>query len=654
LKKLDLTDPQTEPLAQVPANVVVLETLFPEAVSEGRLDFDVLRQLLGDAVDDGGEKYGLSWHGKRQARQLALTPSLGTLRPVPEESVDWDTTQNMMIEGDNLEVLKLLQKSFSGKVKAIYIDPPYNTGKDFVYRDSYADSLSNYKEVTGQTANGFVASSNTETGGRFHTNWLQMIYPRLKVARSLLCDDGVIVVSIDDVEFPNLRLVLNELFGEENFVGTIVVETATDNNPSQVSTEHEYMVVYARNISVQPDWERPSEKGPLIQDQYMSLKAQLGDDLEAIQAGLRSWIKANRSSLEGIAHYDNVDSKGVFHDGDIANTKFGGYVYDVVHPTTGRVCRVPDKGYRFPKATLDRMLADNDIMFGEDETTLIKPKKRLENARDLLRSVMYEDGRAATKRLDSLLARGVFNNPKSEITLARLFEFVTEPGDLILDFFAGSGTSGHAAMVRSDGGCRFILVQLPEPLDPSKRDQQAAVAFCDGIHLPRNIAEITKERLRRVSESIGREAPESQADTGFRVFKLDTSNIRLWNSQPEDVQQLILESGDPILPDRSNSDILVEILLRLGYDPCSRIGELMAAEKTISTTDDGSLIVCLETSINREEAELIATAIAEWHSTSPASESMCLFRDSAFVDDVSKTNLSAILEQRGLKNVRSI
>jgi adenine-specific DNA-methyltransferase len=655
LKKLDLNDVQTPPAITTAANILAIEDLLPEAFSEGRINFDVLKQLLGGTVVDSDEKYGLTWHGKRQARQLALTPSLGTLRPSKDESVDWDTTRNMMIEGDNLEVLRLLQKSLAGKVKAIYIDPPYNTGKDFVYRDSYKDSISNYKSLTGQTQDGVVTTSNTEAGGRFHTNWLQMIYPRLKVARGLLREDGVIMISIDDGEFANLRHVMDELFGEENFAGTIVVETATDNNPSQISVEHEYIVVYARHLAEQDDWERPSEKAPLIKQQYSALKTEFGDDLDQIQGSLRAWIKTNRASVEGLAHYDNVDEKGVFHDGDIANTKFGGYSYEVIHPVTGRVCKIPEKGFRFPKNTLDRMIADGDIMFGDDETTLIKPKKRLENARELLRSVMYEDGRAATKRLDSILARGVFNNPKSELTLARLFDFVTEPGDLVLDFFAGSGTAGHAALLRRDGGCRFVLVQLPELLDPSQRDQKAAADFCDAIERPRTIAEITKERLRRVSTAIKRENPEFKGDLGFRVFKLDSSNIRAWQPQPADVEQLIIDSTDHIVPGRSEQDLLFELLVKLGYDLCAPMIDREIAGKTVRAIEGGRLIACLAESITRVEAEPLAEGIAQWHATlSPVDESMCVFRDSAFEDDVAKTNLTMILEQRGLANVRSV
>ena len=248
IKKLDLNDPETKSTDIVAGNVEALKALFPEAFTEGRIDFEVLKGLIGATVDEQDEKYGLNWHGKRRARQIALTPSTGTLLPCPEDSIDWNTTQNLMIEGDNLEVLKLLLKSYAGKVKLIYIDPPYNTGKDFVYPDDFRDSIRNYLQLTGQVdPNGLKATSNTESSGRFHTDWLNMIYPRLKLARSLLREDGVIIVSVDDVEFPNVRRALDEIFGEENFVATLVFDRNRKNDAKYFSVGHEYMVVYFRN-----------------------------------------------------------------------------------------------------------------------------------------------------------------------------------------------------------------------------------------------------------------------------------------------------------------------------------------------------------------------------------------------------------------------
>jgi adenine-specific DNA-methyltransferase len=249
MKKIAPDDPETKSADLVAANIDQLRVLFPEAFTEGKVDFDVLRQILGGAVEEREEKYGLNWHGKRRARQIALTPSLGTLRPCPDESVDWDTTQNLMIEGDNLEVLKLLQKSYAGKVKLIYIDPPYNTGKEFVYPDHFQDNIKNYLELTGQVdSEGRKVSTNSESSGRFHTDWLNMMYPRLKLARNLLRADGVIFVSIDEHELAHLRTIIGEIFGEENLMGTLVWKNATDNNPTNIAVEHEYILVIAKGI----------------------------------------------------------------------------------------------------------------------------------------------------------------------------------------------------------------------------------------------------------------------------------------------------------------------------------------------------------------------------------------------------------------------
>ena len=246
-EKLTLNDPETQSADIVAGNVAALQALFPEAFSEGRIDFEVLKQVLGGAIDDREEKYGLNWHGKRRARQIALTPSTGTLLPCPQDSVDWDITQNLMIEGDNLEVLKLLQKSYAGKVKLIYIDPPYNTGKDFVYPDDFTDSIANYLELTGQVEGGRKVSSNTESSGRFHTDWLNMMYPRLKLARDLLRDDGIVVISIDESEHANLVKLGEAIFGEENFCGEIIWKNSSKNDQKYISIQHEYFVIFVKN-----------------------------------------------------------------------------------------------------------------------------------------------------------------------------------------------------------------------------------------------------------------------------------------------------------------------------------------------------------------------------------------------------------------------
>ena len=463
----------------VSENIDKIAALFPSAITEMRdedgrtkrgVNFEVLKQLLSRDVVDGDECYEFTWVGKKAAMAEAARPITKTLRPVKADSRDWDTTENLYIEGDNLEVLKVLQESYLGKVKMIYIDPPYNTGNDFIYADDFMRTQREEDSEMGiidDENNRLV--KNTDTNGKFHSDWCSMIYSRLMLAMNLLTSNGVMFVSIDDNEQETLEMICDEIFGRSNFVGCLILQTATDNNPRQINTEHEYILCYAKDRSQLSQWSSPSEKAQLIQEKYLELKAKHGENCDAIQLELRSWIKKNATRLDGVTHYDNVDSKGVFHDGDIANTIFGGYKYDVIHPITGKICKVPDKGFRFSEQTMREMIANDDIMFGSDETTLIKPKKRLENAKDVLRSVIYEDGRASTKQFETLMARDIFQNPKSPMVLERLINFLVEPGDTVLDFFSGSATTAEAVMrlnAKQKLNVKYILVQIPENLDP--------------------------------------------------------------------------------------------------------------------------------------------------------------------------------------------
>ncbi|MCJ8210658.1 site-specific DNA-methyltransferase [Mucilaginibacter sp. RS28] len=365
---------------------------------------------------------------------------------------------NKIIRGDNLEALKALLPEYEGKIKCIYIDPPYNTGKDeWMYNDKVDHPK--IRKWLGQ-----VVGKQDEDLTR-HDKWLCMIYPRLVLLHKLLSEKGVIFISLDDNEVFHIKLLLNEIFGLSNYIGNIILETATDNNPRQISTEHEYILCYAKNKNKQNAWVSKSLAAEYIQSKYLEYKEKYGQDLVSIQANLRKWIRANKSSLEQVTHYDNVDHKGVYHDADVANTKFGGYVYDIVHPSTGKICKVPEKGFRFPLETMQRLIENDDILFGENEQILIKPKKRLENVTDRLRSVIYEDGRSATKELEQMFYRDVFRNPKSESVIRRLLSFSTSPDSIILDSFAGSGTTAHAVLNlnKQDGGNRkFILIEMED------------------------------------------------------------------------------------------------------------------------------------------------------------------------------------------------
>lgn len=660
VQPIDKTSPEAQSADLVQGNVAQLKTIFPEAFTEGRVDFDVLKQLLGAAVDEREEKYGLNWHGKRRARQLALTPSTGTLRPCPQESVDWDTTQNLFIEGDNLEVLKLLQKSYAGKVKLIYIDPPYNTGKDFVYPDNFQDSIKNYLELTGQVEGGQKISSNTEASGRFHTDWLNMMYPRLKLARPLLRADGAIFVSCDEGEHTRLRLIMDEVFGGENFVGDLVWAAGRKNDSRLVSISHEYIVCYAADAAElkerQIEWRQRKKGLDAIYAQFDSLRRQHGEDFSAITRGMKAWFSSLEDSNPSKAHkhYAYADRRGLYFPDNISWPGGGGPQYEVLHPTTKRPVKIPSRGWMTSDpAKLQAWISDDRVHFGPDETTVPCIKSYLRDKEfSTPYSVFYQDGRGATKRLRELMGDDVFDFPKDEAVLQEIVEMVTSDDDVVLDFFAGSGTIAHAVALQNaaDGGRRrFIAVQLPEPLDPEKENQQAGAKLCRALGRPMNIAELAKERIRRVLERT------KQASSGFKVFKLDASNIRAWTPQPDDLAASLLDSAEHLVSGRTDLDVLYELLLKLGLSLTVPIESREVAGKTVYCIGAGALFACLSDGIARETAEPLALGLADWQKTlAPAGGSKLVFKDSAFADDVAKTNLAAILSQHGLDDVRSL
>lgn len=664
---IDAASPLAQSADLVAGNIEQLKALFPELITEGpngvSVNVDVLKALVGDrTITDADEKYGLNWHGKRRARQLALTPSTGTLRPCPEESVDWDSTQNLMIEGDNLEVLKLLQKSYAGKVKLIYIDPPYNTGKDFVYPDNFQDNIKNYLELTGQAEGGQKVSSNTEASGRFHTDWLNMMFPRLKLARGLLRDNGVIFISIDEREYSALRLMCCDIFGEENIVGTVFWKNATDNNPTNVATEHEYLLVVAKKKeSIDAEWKSS------ISD-IKDVLVRIGDELTAkfkgqeLQGAYDTWFREHKAELWPLDRYKYIDEGGVYTGSQsVHNPGREGYRYDVPHPVTKRPCKQPLMGYRFPKETMDELLAADRILFGEDESKIIELKVYASDFKEKLSSLLELDGRLGAYDLkeDFPTEGKVFTNPKP----VRLYEaflpfLLKDHGDLVVDFFAGSGATAKAVWkLNSKDSIRrtFCLVQLPEPLNASDKDQKAAVKLCDSLGVPRTISEITKERLRRAGNKVKADNPLFSGDTGFRVFKLDHSNIRAWNPNPADLEQTLFAHQDHLMDGRTESDILYELLLKLGLDLCVPIDKRSIQGKDVHSVGGGVLMACLAEHITRDDVEPLAQGIVAWHEElQPAGDTTCVFRDSAFADDVAKTNLAAILEQHGIQNVRSL
>ncbi|MFZ2168469.1 MAG: site-specific DNA-methyltransferase [Methylococcaceae bacterium] len=666
MQKLTEQDPEIQSADLIAGNIALLQSLFPEAFTEGKVDFEVLKQLLGGAVDDREEKYGLNWHGKRRARQIALTPSTGTLRPCPEESVEWDTTQNLMIEGDNLEVLKLLQKSYAGKVKLIYIDPPYNTGKDFVYPDNFQDNIKNYLELTGQVEGGKKISSNTEASGRFHTDWLNMMYPRLKLAQSLLKRDGAIFISCDETEQPRLRAAMDDIFGQENFVADMVWAAGRKNDSRLVSVSHEYIICYARDkgflTEQKIEWRQRKKGLTDIYGQYEKLKREHGTDFTAMTAGLKQWYKglSDGNPAKAHKHYCQIDKRGVYFAADISWPGGGGPKYEVLHPNTGEPVKIPARGWITPDPEkMKQWIKDERVHFGDNESSVPCLKSYLKDQEyQAPYSVFYQDGRAATKRLRELMGGDCFDFPKDETVLQELVGMMSSGEDVVVDFFSGSGTTGHAVLAQNatdNSNRRYILVQLPEPLDPGKKEQKTAADYCDNLNKPRNIAELTKERLNRAAKKIKNENPIFVGDIGFRVFKLDSSNINAWEPNRDDLADTLLQHAEHLKTDRTEQDILFELLLKLGLNLTVPIEQKNISGKTVHSIGAGTLLTCLAPQISNDEAESLALGIVEWHKQlSPAGETQVVFRDSAFADDVGKTNLTAILQQNGLENVRSL
>jgi adenine-specific DNA-methyltransferase len=643
----------------VAANLAALRNIFPELITEGSsgavLDIDVLKTLLGDqTVTDADEKYGLSWPGKRQARQLSLTPPIGTLRPCQADSVDWETTENLVIEGDNLETLKLLKKSYTGKVGLIYIDPPYNTGNDFVYPDDFKQGITNYLELTqALDEDGRKLSSNLEISGRFHTDWLNMIYPRIKCAHELLAPTGALFASIDSNEAPRLRLVLDDLFGEENFVA----EIAASLNPKGrqlgnfFATSHETLFCYAKSID---DTTLDAGSTENVNESDFPKVDDDGNRYRLLP--LRNTNKRFNPVTAPTMHYPLFGdpktgrvSTEAFDESQEILPVFGDATQAVWRWSRPKVDNQPgdllarevagQTGPRIDIFQIDRLTAD-----------------RTKKLPTIWPAAEVGSTDSAVNEVKALLGP-VFQTVKPLQLMERIVAR-QPPSSTVLDFFAGSGTTGHAVMAQNaqDGGTRrFILVQLPEPLDPGVAEQKAAADLCDELDAPRNIAELTKERLRRAAKKVAEEHPEYTGDLGFRVFRLDSSNIRTWDPHPDDLAATLEEAADHVKADRTNEDVLYEILLKLGIDLCVPIETHDIAGKPVQSVGGGALIACLTDTITTEDAEPLATGIAQWHKElAPAGDTTCIFRDNAFQNDVAKTNLAAILEQHGITTTRSI
>ncbi|MGO3846425.1 DNA methyltransferase [Agrococcus casei] len=500
--------------------------------SDGTFMVDRLEETLqAEDVRIAREGYELKFLGKSYGKFQSSTKAETVIVPDDEHNAREEnaTSENLYIVGDNLDALKHLLHSYSGKVKCIYIDPPYNTGTDgFVYNDDFGFSAKELVEKLGIGADEAKRILSMH-GKSSHSAWLTFMLPRLLLARDLMSDDGVIFISIDENEHANLKLLCDDIFGEQNNLGELIWKTATDNNPTQISIEHEYVVAYSRIREQQAKWSRPSEKAALIENAYLELSRGGPTDPATIQTALRSWIRENEGALQGVAHYSYVDERGVFYPGNSANTKPGPYTYDIEHPVTGRVCAKPANGYRWPQSTFIAAAERDDVLWGVDEQTIPKIKKRVETATEGLQSVYYEDNRATTELLRAMFGSKVFDNPKSINLIKRLVSFTTGDDSIVVDFFSGSATTAHAVMeLNAEGNAnrKYILVQLPEEIDETKPAYEAGY---------RTIDEIGRERIRRAAAKI-KEETGADFDSGFKLVRLHA---------PTDKTIVELEAFDP-------------------------------------------------------------------------------------------------------------
>jgi len=620
INKITSDDHLSQSKDLIQENIDQLKKLFPDIVSEGKIDFKSLQQVLGEEIEDEEEFYRFTWAGKSQARREAHKPSTGTLRPCKEESLDWDTTQNLYIEGDNLEVLKLLQKSYAGKIKMIYIDPPYNTGKDFVYKDNYKDNLKNYQEITGQIdSDGNKLSTNSDSDGRFHSNWLNMMYPRLRLSRNLLKDSGIIFITIDDNEIENLKKICNECFGEENFIGTIVWNsTKSVTNTALISVSHNYNLVYCKDINY---YTKNREKFRLPE------------------------------SGEGFSNPDN-DPRGPWKADPF---QVGGWrpnqQYEIINPNTGKKY-LPNENCSW-KNDLEKykeLVDDNRIVFGTSGDAGPQRKRFLNEALDRgkVTKTWWDDLGATTNGTNTVKklfdGNSVFTNPKPVDLIERMIQLGdSEKDGIILDFFAGSSTTAHAVMnlnSKDDGKRKFIQVQLPEDINENE------IGYKLGY---RKITEIGKERIRRVASKLKEENNSSDLDFGFKVFKLDSSNIKSWDGNPSNLESNLFDSISNIKDDRTEDDLLYEILLKYGLDLSIPIELKEINQKKIYNIGLGALFICLDQEITVEISEIIG----KWKEEFDPEISRVIFRDEGF-NDVDKTNSFQILKRYGINEIRSI
>ncbi len=598
-------------------NLEKMKELFPEVFEEGKIDFDKLRLILGDEVEDNKERYEFTWHGKSNAIRIAQTPSTGTLIPDKESSKNWDNTENLYIEGDNLEVLKLLQKSYFGKVKMIYIDPPYNTGNDFVYKDNFKDNIANYKEITSQTTR-----ANPETNGRYHTDWLNMMYPRLKLAKNLLSNDGIIFISISDEEVYNIKKVLDEIFGEVNFIGDIIWNsTKSVTNTALISVSHTYNLVYCRNINYFKD----------NRDEFRFKED--GDGFENPDNDPRGPWKADPFQVGGWRPNQQ---------------------YEIVNPKTKQIYKPnPGCSWKNDYNKFKELIKDNRIVFGKngDSGPLRKRFKFEALERGKVSKTLWTDVETTTNGTQLLKSifdnKVIFDNPKPVELINKMLQLGSKQEEcIIVDFFSGASTTAHATIqlnLEDSGKRKFIMVQLPELTDEKSEAYKAGY---------KNICEIGKERIRRAGDKIVSENKDKEGienlDIGFKVFKLDSSNLKSWDSSMDNLEQNLLDMVSNLKQDRTNEDLLYEILLKSGIELTAKIEEIKVGYNTLYNIGQGALLACLDDKITQDVIDEIPKH------KSPFMDTKVIFKEAGFMSDAAKINAVQNLKQFKIEDVRSV
>ncbi|TXE82985.1 site-specific DNA-methyltransferase [Campylobacter peloridis] len=659
-----------------------LAQLFPNAITETidengevirAIDKDILMQEINTKVVDGKEeRYQFTWPDKKKSILLANQPINKTLRPCVEESVGKDGTkggfdsENLYIEGDNLEVLKLLQETYLGKIKMIYIDPPYNTGNDFVYNDDFKINAQEWDEQSGDYDDeGNRLVKNLDSNGRFHTDWLNMMYPRLKLAKDLLTDDGAIFISIDENEVNTLKNVCDEVFGRSNFIAEMIWAAGRKNDSKYISVSHEYILCYFRNFDYIKEnkviWREKKQGLDDIYAKYEQLKRTYANDYEMMTKELKRWFANLPDShpAKDHSHYNKVDENGVYFSDNISWPGGGGPKYNILHPITGKPVKIPSRGWLTNEKTMKEWIAQGRVAFGKDEKGVPTLKSYLRDREfSVPYSVFYKDGRAASKRLATLLGDKVFENPKDEKIIKRIIEFCgVSDGDYVLDFFSGSGTTAHAAFlanVEQNMRCSFILVQLPEEIsektatsEKSKKVARSAMALCDSLGLPYTICEIGKERIRRAGAKIKEENPltTQNLDIGFRVLKCDSSNMKdVYYNPAEYTQQGLADLTDNIKEDRTPKDLLFQVMLDLGVLLSSKIEEQVIDNKKVFNVADGFLMACFDEDITEEVITKIAKEKPYYF----------IMRDSSMQNDSITTNFEQIFATYSPDTLRKV